>query len=190
MRGIMKAPTPSWLTGKADAASLPALLEGLGPRLDVNTIDELYLFPTRRVQGVESTVFVFSVHADEDRRRVITAHLRATRNKRGEAAIETRLDEHATTPPERLPRVIEGVLRRLSEDFAATPPSHCRIDGSEERWRALIDQLVNIPKGQALPEELVAEEMSAEESRTDENRTEDPADAGSSPHPPHSPISK
>ena len=149
---------PTWLTGKADGASLPVLLEGLTPRIDVSTIDELYLFPTRRVQGVESTVFVFSVHEPEARRRVITAHLRATRNKRGEPTIETKLDEHATTPPERVPRVIEGVLKRLSEDFAATPPSHCRIDRSPERWHALIEQLTNIPKGQALPEELLAEE--------------------------------
>lgn len=152
---------PTWLTGKADAASLPALLEGLAARLDVSTIDELYLFPTRRVQGVESTVFVFSVHDEEDRRRVITAHLRATRNKRGEPSIDTKLDEHATTPAERIPRVIDGVLKRLSEDFASTPPSHCGIDGSTERWDALIEQLTNIPKGQALPEELLADESRA-----------------------------
>ena len=110
---------------------------------------------------------------------MITAHLRATRNKRGEPAIETKLDEHATTPPERIPRVIEGVLRRLSEDFAATPPSHARIDGKDERWRALIDQLMNIPKGQILPEELIADEP---------GRAED-SDGGISPHPPHPPIS-
>ena len=146
---------PTWLTGKADAASLPALLEGLEPRIDVRRLDELYVFPTRRVQGVESTVFVFSIHDDQDRRRVITAHLRATRNKRGEPAIDTKLDEHATAPAERVPRVIEGVLKRLSEDFAATPPSHCSIDGNPERWRQLIDVLTSIPKGAALPEELL-----------------------------------
>ena len=146
---------PSWLTGKADAASLPALLEGLEARIDVTTVDELYLFPTRRVQGVESTVFVFSIHDHEDRRRVVTAHLRATRNKRGEPAIDAKLDEHATAPAERLPRVIEGVLKRLSEDFAATPPSHCRISGRMDRWRQLIDVLMSIPKGAPLPEELL-----------------------------------
>ena len=171
---------PTWLTGKADGGSLPALLEGLAARIDVTTVDELYVFPTRRVQGVESTVFVFSVHDEEERRRVITAHLRATRNKRGEPTIETKLDEHATTPPERIPRVIEGVLRRLSEDFASTPPSHAHIDGKDERWRALIDQLMNIPKGQTLPEELIA----------DEPGREDDSDAVSSPHPPHPPISQ
>jgi hypothetical protein len=149
---------PSWLTGKADAASLPALLEGLAPQVDVKSMDDLYIFPTRRVQGVESTVFVFSVHDADERRRVLTAHLRATRNKRGEPAIETKLDEHATAPAERIPRVIEGVLKRLSEDFASTPPSHCRIDGSEQRWLELIDFLTSVPKGQALPEEILADE--------------------------------
>ena len=149
---------PSWLTGKADAASLPALLEGLQTQVDVSTVDELYLFPTRRVQGVESTVFVFSVHDAEDRRRVITAHLRATRNKRGEPTIETKLDEHATTPADRIPRVIEGVLRRMGDEFSDTPPSHCRIDGSAERWRELIDYLTGVPKGETLPEELLPEQ--------------------------------
>jgi hypothetical protein len=106
---------------------------------------------------VESTVFVFSVHDAEDRRRVITAHLRATRNKRGEPAIETRLDEHAITPADRIPRVIEGVLRRMGDEFSNTPPSHCRIDSSAERWRELVDFLTTVPKGETLPEELLPE---------------------------------
>lgn len=154
----MSARAPSWLTGKADAASLPALLEGLARQIDVSTVDELYLFPTRRVQGVESTVFVFSVHDKEDRRRVITAHLRATRNKRGEPTIDTRIDEHAITPADRIPRVIEGVLRRLGDELSPTPASHCRIDGSHERWQALVDYLTALPKGENLPEELLPEE--------------------------------
>ena len=148
----------TWLTGKADAASMPALLEGLEKQIDVTTVDELYVFPTRRVQGVESTVFVFSVHDEQDRRRVITAHLRATRNKRGEPTIETRLDEHAITPADRIPRVIEGVLRRMGDEFATTPPSFCRIGGNVERWRELVDYLTSVPKGQTLPEELLPEQ--------------------------------
>lgn len=159
---------PSWLTGKADAASLPALLEALEPRVQPTTIDELYLFPMRRVQGVESTVLVFSLHDAEEMRRVITAEIRATRNKRGEPAIDTRLNEHALAPAERIPRIIEGVLKRLSEDFAATPPSHARIEQSVQRWRALIDVLMAVPKGQSLPEELLdAETAEAQPARAE-----------------------
>lgn len=169
---------PSWLTGKADAASLPVLMEALAPRVEPTTIDELYVFPTRRVQGVESTVFVFSVHDEEDRRRVITAEMRATRNKRGEPSIDTKLNEHAIAPAERIPRVIEGVLKRLSEEFAATPPSHARIERSFARWHALIDVLASIPKGQALPEELLDTEPADEQTKAAEPET----DAASGDH--------
>ena len=146
---------PSWLTGKADAASLAALVEQLGRKIDVGTVDELWLFPTRRVSGVESTVFVLSLHDHDDWRRVLTAHVRATRNKRGDPALETRLTEHATTPAERLPRVIAGVLRRLGDDYAAIPPSYARIDCSARQWQALIEVLMSIKANEPLPENLL-----------------------------------
>lgn len=156
---MKKAPPPTWLSGKADAASLAALVERLGTQIDTATVEELWLFPTRRVAGVESTVFVLSVHDVEERRAVITAHVRATRNKRGEPAIETKLDEHATTPAERLPRVIDGVLRRMSDDFAATPPSHARIDGDPLRWQDVIATLMTVKPNEPLPEELLRDDL-------------------------------
>ncbi|HEX6560320.1 MAG TPA: hypothetical protein VF021_12680 [Longimicrobiales bacterium] len=150
-----KLNAPSWLTGKADAASLPALLENLGTQVDPSAVDELWLFPMRRVAGVESTVFVLSLLEPDERRRVITAHVRTTRNKRGEPNIETRLDEHATAPAERLPRVIEGVLKRLSDDYASTPPSHAHISCSPERWHALVEVLTSAKPTEPLPESLL-----------------------------------
>lgn len=152
-----KAPVnrPSWLTGKADAASMAALMENLGMQVDPKAVDELWLFPTRRAAGVESTVFVISLHEPDDRRRVLTAHVRTTRNKRGEPAIEMKLDEHATAPTERVPRVIEGVLRRLSDDFASIPPSRAHIDCKEERWKEVVDVLMNARPNEPLPESLL-----------------------------------
>ncbi|MGQ0815518.1 MAG: hypothetical protein ACT4O1_13855 [Gemmatimonadota bacterium] len=146
---------PSWLTGRADAASLASLIEKLGTQIDVATVDELFVFPMRRVAGVESTVFVLSIHDPDEKRRVITAHVRATRNKRGEPAIETKLDEQAIIPAERIPRVIEGVLKRLSDDFA-TPPSVARIAGSRERWTELGQVLMSIKANEPLPENLLS----------------------------------
>ena len=153
---------PSWLTSKADAASLPALAENLGTQVDVTTVDQLWLFPTRRAAGIESTVFVLSVHDQDDRRRVLTAHMRATRNKRGEAAIETKLAEHATAPAERIPRVIDGVLKRLGDDYASTPPSTARIDRKPERWQAVVETLMNLKPNEQIPERLIAESEDAE----------------------------
>ena len=102
---------PSWLTGKADAASLAALVEQLGTQIDVATVDE--------------------------------------------PALEPRLAEHATTPAERLPRVIAGVLRRLGDDYAAIPPSYARIDCSARQWQALIEVLMSIKANEPLPENLL-----------------------------------
>ena len=149
---------PSWLTGKGDAASMASLAERIGKEVDVATIDELWLFPTRRMAGVESTVFVLALHDHDEWRKVVTAHVRATRNKRGEPSIEIKLDDHASTPTERLPRVIEGVLRRLGDDFASTPPSHARIDGEADRWRELEEVLQSAKPNEPLPQELLGVE--------------------------------
>jgi hypothetical protein len=166
----VRAAAPSWLTGKADSASLAALVERLATQIDVTTVDQLWLFPMRRVAGVESTVFVLSIQELEDRRRVITAHVRATRNKRGEPAIDMKLDEQALAPADRIPRIIEGVLRRLSDDFASTPPSTAHIAGSMDRWVALVDALAAVRPNEPLPDVLLADTKPATElERADDN---------------------
>src|SRR5687767_14307908 len=136
-------PAPSWLIGRADSGGLPALLQRLAATVPISTIDELWLFPTRRLTGVESTVLVLSLYTDQhDRRRVATAHFKATRDKRGEATIETVLEDHAVAPADRLTRVIDGVLRRLGDDLAATPRS-ARVSGDAERWSALVESIAS-----------------------------------------------
>lgn len=146
---------PAWLTGKADAASLPALMEKLGGLIDTSTIDEFWVFPTQRSAGVESTVFVVSFHEEQEMRRVITAHFRTIRNRRGEPTIDSKLDEHALAPAERIPRVIEGVLKRM-DDFSAVAPGHARIDRNPARWAEVIEVLVNLKPNEPLPETLLA----------------------------------
>lgn len=135
--------TMNWLTGRADTGGVPALLERLVVAVPPESIDELWVFPTRRWAGVESTVLVLSLYSDEpDRRRVVTVHFKATRNKKGEAAVETILEDHAVAPADRLTRVIDGVLRRLGDDLAATPRT-ARISGDAERWEALIESIAS-----------------------------------------------
>jgi len=127
-------------TAHADAGSIAALLERLNTSVPFESIDELWLFPTRRIAGVESTVVVLALYTDKpDRRRVATAHFKATRNKRGEAKVETDLRDHAIAPADRLTRVIDGVLRRLGDDLSTTPPRSARISAAEDRWLALIE---------------------------------------------------
>ena len=145
------APAPSWLTARADSGGVPALLQRLIATVPAETMDEVWIFPTRRMPGFESTVVVLSLFTDDaDRRRVATAHFKAVRNKRGEATVETILSDHAVAPPDRLERIIDGVMRRLGDDSVlATPPRSARIRGHAERWTALVQA---VEGGQEIPE--------------------------------------
>lgn len=164
---------PSWLTAKADAASLPALMENLGAQIDTAAIDELWVFPTQRSAGVESTVFVLSFFEEDDKmRRVDTAHFRTTRNKRGEPTIDMKLVEHAVAEAERIPRVIEGVLKRM-DDFAAAPPSYARIEKNPERWNQVVEELTNLKPNETLPETLLQEDRKSSETLVEEDKKSD-----------------
>ena len=173
-----KPPAPSWLTGRADTGGIPALLGRLAQTVPVQSIDELWLFPTRRIVGVESTVLVLSRYTDEtDRRRVETVHFKATRNKRGEATIETILQDHAVAPADRLTRVIDGVLRRLGDDLSASPRA-ARISGETERYEALVESIAsNIELEEALERvrerPVAATSATAEESDLDAHPNSD-----------------
>lgn len=52
--------TAQWVNAGPDDAALPALLERIGQRVPIASIDELWIFPTRHAQGIESTVIVVS----------------------------------------------------------------------------------------------------------------------------------
>lgn len=109
---------------------------------EVPTIDEVWVFPTRRAGKAESTVVVVSAFDDEDsRRRVVTAHF-STRPGNGRKVIsETKLTEHGIAPADRIGRLIEGVLRRLDEELASLPPRSARIQGDAERWNRFLADL-------------------------------------------------
>jgi hypothetical protein len=134
--------TPKWLnTGTPDGGAISALLELVARRVPANIVDEVWVFPSRPVTGGESTVVVLAAFDDDAlKRRVITARFIVSRNNRGVAAVREITSEHGSAPTDALPRVIEGVLRRLGDD-AAVPPHGEAIGGSAERWDALVARL-------------------------------------------------
>lgn len=159
-----------------DEGGLPALLRRLESEISADHVDELWIFPTRRGSGAESTVIVVSAFADEkDRRRVGTVHFKVERDRRGRATVEHDLREIATAPAAAVPRVVDGVLLRLGEE-ADQPPRLESIDGDAERFEALIRELGGAPKpepdepavdpvgteGVALPESAGDHEPAAE----------------------------
>jgi hypothetical protein len=133
-----------WANIGEDAGAPHALLARVAEYVPIALMDQLWIFPPRRIAAGESTVVLVGAFDDEDRRRVITARLTVLRNRRGEAAVSATFDEHGTALNVAIPRIIQGVLRRLGEDPAAEP-LHVAISGQRQQWDALIVQLGGRP---------------------------------------------
>jgi len=137
----MNQPVSKWANTEPDAGLPHALLERLSQRIPVGTIEELWVFPTRRIAVGESTIFVVAAfEPDPEKRRVITARYTVTRDRRGVASVREHIDEHGTAPATAVPRIVHGVLRRMDEEGEA-PPRAERIERSAERWGQLIEEL-------------------------------------------------
>jgi hypothetical protein len=137
--------TAQWANIGDDAGALHALLERVPEQVAVEVIDYVWIFPPRRIAVGESTVVVVGAF-DEDpqRRRVITAHYTVARNRKGVADVKARFDEHGSAPEAAVPRIVQGVLRRLGEDAEAEPRSE-QIGGDGARWAGLLVELGGRP---------------------------------------------
>jgi hypothetical protein len=135
-----------WANIGDDAAAPHALLERVLEQVAVDSIDYVWIFPARRIAVGESTVIVVGAF-DEDpmRRRVITAHFTVARNRKGVADVKARFDEHGSAPETAVPRIVQGVLRRLGEDAQAEPRAE-EISGDRARWHALVVELGGRPR--------------------------------------------
>jgi hypothetical protein len=133
--------TTQWVNTQPDAGAIHALLASVADRVGIDGVDQLWIFPTRRIAVGESTVVVFALYEDDpERRRVLTARFTVTRDKKGAAKVQDRIDEHGSAPVGSVERVVEGVLRRLGEDIEQ-PPRNERIDRSAEAWTGLLMDL-------------------------------------------------
>ena len=149
----------------ADPSSPVALLEALARALPPETIDELWIFPARRLgAAAQSTVIVASafeaatgappvaqppaaeepgqvpgIEVPSDRRRIITARFTLAGDPRTKQELHHELAEHGAAPAERVGRVVDGVVRRLDDE--PEPPRHARIGGDTARWTELLQKL-------------------------------------------------
>jgi hypothetical protein len=121
--------TTQWANIGEDQGALHALVQRIVEHVPVRLIDYVWIFPARRIAIGESTVVVIGAFGENgDRRRVINA----------------RFDEHGSAPSNAVPRIVDGVLRRLGED-ADAPPREEQVGGSQEQWDALIVALGGRP---------------------------------------------
>jgi hypothetical protein len=144
-----------WANIGEDAGALHALVERIAGHVPVSIIDYLWIFPPRRIAVGESVVVVIGALDEAERRRVITARFTVTRNRRGEASVTTRFDEHGTAPVDAIARIVQGVLRRLGEDTSAEP-REVAVAGRTQRWDDLIVELGGRPPA-AAPDRTLAD---------------------------------
>lgn len=131
--------TRQWVNIEDEGAP-HALLQRLGQRVPVSNIDTVWVFPTRRSTGLESTVIVCSAFDNGgEKRRVSATRFLVTRDRKGKATVDEQYQEYATAPADTLPRVLDGVMRRLGDSGA--PPGAYPIERDAERWNELLRQL-------------------------------------------------
>jgi len=126
-------------TGPGVPEALPRTLLMLGDRLGPESMDRLWIFPPRvRGRKESGLVAVSRFHPDEPERRVLlTAPYSAERTGTG-LQVQLGLEEQGEAPPDRLPRVMDGVVRRSGDELGEA--REVELGGDPERFRELLGE--------------------------------------------------
>lgn len=123
--------------------ALPRVLRMVGERLEPETIDRLWVFPPlvrgRREWGLVAVSRRVDPPGEEpgERRRLYTAPYAAERTGKG-LYLDMALEEQGDAPPDRLPRVMTGVVLRSGGDLG--DPREIVIGGSVDGFGELMDE--------------------------------------------------
>ncbi|HVG43320.1 MAG TPA: hypothetical protein VM890_01280 [Longimicrobium sp.] len=119
-------------------AALAAAAGGIPPE----RVEQVWLFPPRRVGAKESGLAVLVVTAQDDAdagRTIWTVRYDAETGKGGKVEAAHALEEQGTVPPDRVGRIVDGVVRRLEAESDA--PDVRELAGDPAAWRALLAEL-------------------------------------------------
>lgn len=116
--------------------ALPRVVRVVVERLDPTRVDRLWIFPPL-VRGRREKGLVAASRFADDRRELYTAPYEAERTGRG-LFLEMTLTPQGEAPPERLPRVMDGVVRRSEE--TGGEPREVDIGGRLESWQDFLDE--------------------------------------------------
>ncbi len=117
--------------------ALPRTLREVGTRLGPAAIDCLWIFPPL-VRGRREWGLVAAGCFDgRGARRLVTARYSAQRTGKG-LYLDTRLHDEGVAPADRLPRVMEGVVRRGPEPLGS--PRLVELGGAAEAFESLIGE--------------------------------------------------
>ncbi|MEQ8329455.1 MAG: hypothetical protein RH859_03235 [Longimicrobiales bacterium] len=117
--------------------ALPRTLVRIQDELGVEGLDRLWVFPPLRRGRRERGLVVASFHVTDepDRRRLVTVAYAAERSGL-DLTVQSTVTEEGTAPPDMLPRVMEGVVRRAGEDHSDA--REVEIDRASDRYEALL----------------------------------------------------
>jgi len=137
-------------------------LRDVEARVDPDQIAEVWIFPPLPDLEDSSEFVVLSRYVPDGRRRLYTAGLRRRASPRmggepeegaperpepggaepdgaspdgGEPLSTHEVTEHGVVPADRVPRLLERFRRRIGEEHE---PRHVPIEGSRDRWEALV----------------------------------------------------
>ena len=117
--------------------AIPRTLQMMVRRLGESEIDRLWLFPPLIVGRKERGLVAASCFTEDGARRLYTAPYSAERTGTS-LSLENGIAEEGQAPADRLPRVMQGVVRRSDIDLG--DPRMVEIAGDTERLRALLDE--------------------------------------------------
>jgi hypothetical protein len=115
--------------------AIPRTLQMMARRLGESEIDRLWMFPPLVVGRKERGLVAVSCFAEDGARRLYTAPYSAERTGTS-LSVEHGITEEGQAPPDRLPRVMLGVVRRSHIDLGE--PRMVEIAGDPEKLRALL----------------------------------------------------
>ena len=117
--------------------AIPRTLQMMARRLGESEIDRLWVFPPLIVGRRERGLVAASCFTEDGARRLYTAAYSAERTGTS-LSVEHGIAEEGQAPPDRLPRVMQGVVRRSEIDLGE--PRMVEIAGDPVKLRALLDE--------------------------------------------------
>ena len=117
--------------------AIPRTLQMMARRLGENEIDRLWVFPPLIVGRKERGLVAASCFAEDGARRLYTAPYSAERTGTS-LSVDNGIAEEGQAPPDRLPLVMKGVVRRSEIDLGE--PRQVEIAGDPEKLKALLDE--------------------------------------------------
>lgn len=117
--------------------AIPRTLQMMVRRLGEREIDRLWVFPPLIVGRRERGLVAASCFTADGARRLYTAPYSAERTGTS-LSLENGIAEEGQAPPDRLSRVMQGVVRRSEVDLGQ--PRVVEIGGDPENIKAMLDE--------------------------------------------------